>query len=197
MLLLVFSMSPGQPLHLPTCSSHSSSDRSPAYIISSSDQRLLCHTINTVPSPLGLSWAYLHPKQLVSDYISGKAGKRKRRHMALFYNNSSLRGGNGCSAMFVCLISGSAQITCRVRKAQFSSLQPPEQNFLKLINTIYNSNRKMARKGKHKTIWDQVYTRIFINQLEANKLIPYGPLRRHFWFKPYIDLVCWEGTDLS
>lgn len=32
---------------------------------------------------------------------------------------------------------------------------------------------------------------------EANKLNPYGPLRRHFWFKLYIDLICREGIDLS
>lgn len=40
----------------------------------------------------------------------------------------------------------------QVREAQFSSLRLPEQNFAKLINTIYNSNRKMSRKRKHKMI---------------------------------------------
>lgn len=103
------------------------------------------------PPPLGMNWAYLYPKQMVSDHISGKGGKRKIRHIALFQDNSSLRGGNGCSVIFVCPISESAQLTCSVRKAQLSSLQLPEQNFSKLINTIYNSNRKMARKGKQNT----------------------------------------------
>lgn len=59
MLPLAFSMSWGQSLHLPTCSSHSSFDRSPAYTTSSSDQRLPCHTVNTVSTTsrheLGLS----------------------------------------------------------------------------------------------------------------------------------------------
>lgn len=162
--------------------------------LSYSDKRLPCHTVNTVSSTSSHELGLSVPK---ADHISGKAGKRKIRHMALFQDNSSLRGGNECSVMSVCLISGSVQITCTVRKAQFSSLQLLEQNFSKLINTIYNSNRNMARKGKHKTVWDWVYTRIFINLLKANKLNPYGPLRRHFWFKPYIDLVCWERTYLS
>lgn len=70
--------------------------------------------------------------------------------------------------IFVCLISEFAQTTCRVREAQFSSLRPLGHDFAKLINTIYNSNRKMARKGKEKKkIWDQVYIRNSINASQS------------------------------
>lgn len=83
MLLLAFSVSLGQSLHLPTCSSHSSSDRSPACIISISEQRLPWQTLNTGFTTSRHGLAFLYPKQLVSDHISGKAGKRKIRHLAL------------------------------------------------------------------------------------------------------------------
>lgn len=54
----------------------------------------------------------------------------------------------------------------------------------------------MVRKGNTGQSETSSTEEIPSTYLEANKLNPYGPLRRHFWFKPYIDLVCWEETDL-